>query len=152
MRLWDHILGIDYKPIFGMAHDLVGQLSEVEAASVLEECEKAVSAVLATGVVGRHDLSGRIFNQLISERKLLAAYYTSIPASTLLAGLALSAERWKGLDWRNPEEIAELRVVDPACGTGTLLMAAYRQMVQNHQNAAPLGSDEAILHNLLVEK
>ena len=152
LQLWDHILGIDYRPIFGMARDLVGQLSEVEAASMLEECEKAVSAVLATGVVGRHDLSGRIFNQLISERKLLAAFYTSIPASTLLAGLALSAGRWEGVDWGNPEEIADLRVVDPACGTGTLLMAAYRQMVQNHQNADPLGSNEAILHNLLVEK
>ena len=51
----------------------------------------------------------------------------------------------------DPEEIADLRVVDPACGTGTLLMAAYRQLVQNHQNAAPLSSDEAILHNDWVE-
>ena len=56
----------------------LAQLSEIEAASMLGECEKAVSAVLATGAVGRHDLAGRIFNRLISERKLLAAFYTSI--------------------------------------------------------------------------
>ena len=124
LQLWEHVLSIDYYPIFGMARDLVGQLTELEAASMLGECEHVVSELIATGAVGRHDLAGRIFNRLISERKLLAAFYTSIPASTLLAGLALSAERWQGIDWKDPEGIANLRVVDPACGTGTLLMAA----------------------------
>lgn len=151
LQLWEQILGIDYKPVFGMARDLVDALTELEAPSMLEECEKAVSEVLATSAVGRHDLAGRIFNGLIAERKLLAAFYTSIPASTLLAGLALSTDGWKGVDWRDPEKIAKLRVVDPACGTGTLLMAAYRQILQNHQNASPTESDDDLLHKLLME-
>ena len=151
LQLWEHILDIDYKPVFEMAHNLVSQLSELEATSMLGECERVVSELIAIGAVGRHDLAGRIFNRLISERKLLAAFYTSIPASTLLAGLALSADDWKDVDWRNPEKISELRVVDPACGTGTLLMAAYRQILQNHQNASPMASDDALLHKLLME-
>ena len=152
LQIWDHILGIDYYPIFSMARDVVQELSEVEAAEVLAECAKTAETLLGMGAVGRHDLAGRIFNRLISERKLLAAFYTSIPASTLLAGLALSPDRWPQVDWDSTEEISELRVVDPACGTGTLLMAAYRQIVQNHSAAAPAGSDNPLLHQVLVEQ
>ncbi len=152
LQIWEHILGIDYYPIFSMARDVVQQLSEVEATDVLGECATTAAALLGMGAVGRHDLAGRIFNRLISERKLLAAFYTSIPASTLLAGLALSQDRWPQVDWNSPEELSRLCVVDPACGTGTLLMAAYRQVVQNHSAAAAGDSDEQLLHQALVEK
>ncbi len=152
LQIWDHILSIDYYPIFSMARDVVREFSEVEAADVLGECARTAAALLGMGAVGRHDLAGRIFNRLISERKLLAAFYTSIPASTLLAGLALSSDRWQHVDWSSREGLSKLRVVDPACGTGTLLMAAYRQLVQNHSAAAPSGSDDPLLHQALVEK
>ena len=125
LQIWEHILSIDYYPIFSMAKDVVREISEIEAAEVLSECAKTAATLLGMGAVGRHDLAGRIFNRLISERKLLAAFYTSIPASTLLAGLALSLDRWSHVDWSNAAGISKLRVVDPACGTGTLLMAAY---------------------------
>ena len=152
LQVWEHILSIDYYPIFSMARDVVRELSEVEATEVLGECARTAAALLGMGAVGRHDLAGRIFNRLISERKLLAAFYTSIPASTLLAGLALSPDRWSHVDWSNAEGISQLRVVDPACGTGTLLMAAYRQIVQNHSATASAESDDSSLHQALVEK
>ena len=126
-------------------------LRDVEAASVLDECARTSSALLSMAAVGRHDLAGQTFNRLIAERKLLAAFYTSIPASTLLAGLALSPDRWASVDWSKGEDIAEMVVVDPACGTGTLLMAAYRQIVQNHTTAAA-NPDHDLLHRALVEK
>ena len=152
LQVWEHILSIDYYPIFSMARDVVQELSEVEAAEVLGECARTAAALLGMGAVGRHDLAGRIFNRLISERKLLAAFYTSIPASTLLAGLALHPARWSHVDWSSAEGISQLRVVDPACGTGTLLMAAYRQIVQNHSAATPDYSDDPFLHQALVER
>ena len=152
LQLWEHILDIDYYPIFGMARDVVDKLSDVEAAAVLGECSKTAAVMLGMGAVGRHDLAGRIFNRLIAERKLLAAFYTSIPASTLLAGLALAPQRWNDVDWTAASEISKLRVVDPACGTGTLLMAAYRQLVQNHAAAALNEYDDPSLHQALVEK
>ena len=151
LQVWEHILSIDYYPIFSMARDVVKELSEIEATAVLDECARTSAALLGMGAVGRHDLAGRIFNRLIAERKLLAAFYTSIPASTLLAGLALSSDRWDGVGWDSAEGVSRLRVVDPACGTGTLLMAAYRQIVQNHMAAAPAGSEDTLLHKALVE-
>ena len=152
LQVWEHILSIDYYPIFSMARDVVQELSEVEATDVLGECATTAATLLGMGAVGRHDLAGRIFNRLISERKLLAAFYTSIPASTLLAGLALSQDRWSHVDWNSHEELSRLCVVDPACGTGTLLMAAYRQIVQNHSATAAGDSDDQLLHQALVEK
>ena len=152
LDMWDHILSVDYYPIFKMARDVVGQLSEIEASEVLDECARTASALLRMGAVGRHDLAGRIFNRLISERKLLAAFYTSIPASTLLAGLALSAARWPDVAWNDVASLARLRVVDPACGTGTLLMAAYRQIIQNHAATDSWPPDNTGIHQALVER
>ena len=151
LQIWEDILRIDYYPIFSMARDVVEKLSEVEAAEVLDECAETASDLLGMGAVGRHDLAGRIFNRLISDRKLLAVFYTSTPASTLLAGLALSPNRWPEVDWHDVQEVAQLRVVDPACGTGTLLMAAYRQIVQNHTASGNADSDAPTLHRALVE-
>ena len=71
LQVWEHILSIDYYPIFSMARDVVQELSEVEATDVLGECATTAATLLGMGAVGRHDLAGRIFNRLISERKLL---------------------------------------------------------------------------------
>ena len=152
MHVWEYILSIDYYPIFSMARDVVQELSEVEATAVLSECNRTAARLLGMGAVGRHDLAGRIFNRLISDRKLLAAYYTSIPASILLAGLALSPDRWSRVDWRSKDALSRLCVIDPACGTGTLLMAAYRQIIQNHAAANPDEFDDTLLHQALVER
>ena len=152
LQFWERILDVDYYPIFSMARDVVERLSEVEATGFLEECAATAAELLGMGAVGRHDLAGQIFNRLIAERELLAAYYTSIPASTLLAGLALAPSRWPDWDWGNIDEIHRLRVVDPACGTGTLLMAAYRQIVQNHVALEGASPDDPALHRALVEK
>ena len=151
LDIWEQILSVDYYPIFKMAKDVVEQLSEIEASEVLDECARTASALLRMGAVGRHDLAGRIFNRLISERKLLAAFFTTVPASTLLAGLALSAARWPDVAWNDAGNLARLRVVDPACGTGTLLMAAYRQILQNHV-AADSHADSIEIHQALVEQ
>ena len=152
LQFWERILEVDYYPIFSMARDVVEKLSEVEAAGFLGDCATTAAELLGMGAVGRHDLAGQIFNRLIAERELLAAYYTSIPASTLLAGLALAPHRWPGWDWGNIDEIDRLRVVDPACGTGTLLMAAYRQIVQNHVTLEGAPATDPVLHRALVEK
>ena len=151
LTMWDAILDIDYYPIFSMARDVVSELSDVEAAAVLEECAQTAAQLLGMGAVGRHDLAGRIFNRLIADRKLLAAFYTSIPAATLLAGLALSPARWPRVDWSDAASLRQLRVVDPACGTGTLLMAAYQQIVSNHAAVDTSAPDDAALHQALVE-
>ena len=152
LQLWNEILEVDYYPIFVMAKDVVEEFTGLEASDVLRECARTAERLLGMGAVGRHDLAGMIFNRLITDRKLLAAYYTSIPASTVLAGLALSPDRWPNVDWTNVEALEEMSVVDPACGTGTLLMAAYRQIFQNYAASDVSTPEVNRLHQALVER
>ena len=82
---------------------------------------------------------------------MLAAYYTSIPSSTCWPALALAPERWPGLAWNQVDALSQFRLVDPACGTGTLLMAAYRRILQNCSASGARAADPA-LHQALVER
>ena len=152
LRMWEAMLEIDYYPIFSMAKDVVREFTGFEAPLILRECARTAHRLLEMRAVGRHDIAGMIFNRLITDRKLLAAFYTSIPASTILAGLALSPDRWPRTDWTDVEALGEMRVVDPACGTGTLLMAAYRQMFQNYAASDVSDPDVDRLHQALVER
>lgn len=152
LQLWEAILEVDYYPIFIMAKDVVKEFTGFEGPDVLRECARTAQHLLGMGAVGRHDLAGMIFNRLITDRKLLAAYYTSIPASTILAGLALSPDKWPHVDWTNVEDLEEMSVVDPACGTGTLLMAAYRQIIQNYAASDVSTPEVNRLHKALVER
>jgi len=150
--VWDAILEDDYWPIFQMARDIASKLTDVESSDVLDECARTAEQLLAMGIVGRHDLAGRIFNRLVSDRKFLAAFYTSIPAATLLAGLALMPNRWPHVNWADLTELRKFRIIDPSCGTGTLLMAAHRQIVDNHRFAAGESASMAELHKALMEE
>ena len=152
LQIWEEILEVDYYPIFIMAKDVVKAFTGIEGPSVLRECARTAERLLGMRAVGRHDLAGMIFNRLITDRKLIAAFYTSIPASTVLAGLALSPDRWPNVDWTNVEALGEMSVVDPACGTGTLLMAAYRQIFQNYAASDVSTPEINRLHQALVER
>lgn len=149
---WDAILAIDYFPIFRMARDVVEELPTQLASDFLDRCALTAERLLGLAATRRHDLAGRIFNRLIADRKFLAAFYTKIPTATLLAGLALDPSQWPDMDWRNPESIRGLTVIDPACGTGTLLMAAYHQLADNARRAGLARNlPETQLHQLLIE-
>ena len=151
LREWRRVLAVDYYPIFKMAADVVNAMTDIESPNFLRICADAAAELLGMGAIGKHDLAGKIFNRLVAERKLLAAFYTRIPSSTLLAGLALPPDDSLAIDWSDAASIANLRVIDPACGTGTLLMAAYRQIMQNHA-ATGSSAPPDDLHRALVEQ
>ena len=52
-------------------------------------------------------------------------YTTTLQQRRLLATLAIDDRL---CDWNDPAAIANLRITDPACGTGTLLMAAAERI------------------------
>ena len=55
----------------------------------------------------------------------------------MLAGLAFDRRHpsWRGVRWSSSADLAKLRIVDPACGTGTLLMAAVQEVLRLHRRA-----------------
>lgn len=55
------------------------------------------------------------------------------------------------VDWSDADAISNLKIIDPACGTGTLLMAAMHAIRDRHERAAGSQSDSDPLHLALVE-
>ena len=52
-------------------------------------------------------------------------------------------------DWSNPDALTRLQVADLACGTGTLLSAAYRALALRHRQT---GGNDQELHTQMMER
>ena len=133
-REWQRILEVNYWPIFWSAREILGYMPVATGASVLNPLWRMADRLVADGVTRSHDLTGIVFRKLIADRKFLATYYTRPEAAALLAGLALPASRPPaGADWGDGETLASLQIGDFACGTGTLLSAAYQRLSLLHE-------------------
>ena len=100
----------------------------------------------ATGANQAHDLTGRIFQKLIADRKYLATFYTLPASAALLARLAVSK---MDVDWSDADAIGKLKIGDFACGTGALLSAVYEQIAIRHEST---GGDLVALHPVMMEE
>ena len=143
---WDAILEINYWPIFAVARDIVNLLPSHAAARILEHLRTTAYRINSTGANVAHDLTGRVFQRLIADRKYLATFYTLPASAALLARLAV--DKLEGVDWSDPEAIGKLKVGDFACGTGALLAAVYEQIATRHEQA---GGNPASLHTAMME-
>ena len=146
LAAWDDILRINYWAIFAIAKDILEQLPAADAANILRRLTDTAQSVRATGVDNAHDLTGRIFQRLIADRKYLATFYTLPASAALLARLAVA--KMEGVDWSDAEAIGRLRIADFACGTGALLSAVYEQIAARHERA---GGDARALHKVMME-
>ena len=140
---------IDYVPVFQLAAELARIIGYQPADIQYRTMKPLIDVVTQTGKVEGHDLSGRLFHTLLSDAKFTGAYYTSVPAATLLARLVF--EDWPpNVDWADHEFPASLNVADLACGTGTLLMAVAAEAERRHEAAG--GERSAELHKAMVEQ
>ena len=143
---WTLILRLDYKPIFETALAALSSCShDLALTDAIRESARAALAVVRNIAGLRHDLLGRIFHTVLDSARYDGSFYTTTPAATLLATLAIADDM---CDWQDPEAIARLRITDPACGTGTLLMAAAERI----RDLAPKGQDEAMVSTSLIEE
>ncbi len=147
---WDAICtDIDYVPVFQVARELLRVLGYGDPEHQLPVLRPLLKAVHETRYLEGHDLSGRLFHTLLSDAKFTGAYYTSVPAATMLAQLIFDG--WpKDVDWSDHEFPASLSVADLACGTGTLLMSVASEVQRRHADAG--GRDAPSLHKELVEQ
>jgi len=177
LQAWADILAINYWPIFAIGKDILERLPSDTALYVLRRLRQTAASVNGTGVNNAHDLTGRVFQRLISDRKYLATFYTLPASAALLARLAVAKIRPHSVgagfkpapangpkpplpsgeggdegvpfDWADPAAIASLRIGDFACGTGALLSAVYEQIAARHESA---GGDAAAIHPAMMEE
>ncbi len=149
LECWQHILDdINYYPIFRIASDLLLPIPDAAANAVLNRLAQAASDLAGLGATTLHDLSGRMFQTLIADRKFLATFYTLPTSAALLAELAVSRLD-VDTDWSDPDALVRLQVADLACGTGTLLSAAYRALAWRYRRT---GGDDRELHRQMMER
>ena len=115
---FDEITRIDYQSIYRV--NILGHIPENQyVLSTLNEVIKAIKVLRVEHIT--HDLAGRFFHDLIpfEVRKVLAAFYTHPASAELLAGLTIGS-------WNET-------IIDPACGSGTLLVSAYKRKMRLYE-------------------
>ena len=144
---WQRILDeINYWPIFYIAREVLLPVPAGIASKILGRLSETAEALAANGVTRSHDLYGRLFQRLISDRKFLATFYTLPASAALLADLAVESMQ---VNWKDGAEVKRLRIADFACGTGTLLAAAYQSVLSRYRRA---GGDDSKIHRTMMEK
>ena len=145
---WGKILDVNYSAIFGAARNaLHPRLPEEEASRVLTELSNLATRITALRLGNRVDFAGELFPELLSDREETAAHYTLPETAELLSQLAVG--RLTLDDWETAEEVAALKIADLACGTGSLLRAAYRHIIRRHDVAGGTGEE---LHRRMMEE
>ena len=139
------VMEINYWPIFKIASDLLSLVPARQANNILNRLVETSDRLTEIGATGINDLSGRMFQTLITDRKFLATFYTLPVSATLLAELAISR---LNIDWGDEVAVKALRIGDLACGTGALLNAAYHSIRVRFRRA---GFDDAIIHASMIE-
>lgn len=142
---WQRILQINYWSIFHLACELLAGVNPPrDADKALDVIASTASKLVALGVAQSHDLAGTVFQRFIGDRKYLASYYTRPESAALLAHLAVPEGGWD-----SKRRVVAFKVADYACGTGTLIHAAYHRINRLHEVRG--GSPEA-LHGEMMEE
>ena len=147
---WDAILEKDYAPVFRPALAALGALREGKAIDdairMVAECANRVADSLSD--LG-YDHAGPLYHRILGSAKSDGAFYTNNLSAVMLARLAFTRDL---IDWSDPEALAKLRIIDPACGTGTLLMATLQTIKARVAESGEMSDEERnALHKRLVE-
>ncbi|MEM1587364.1 MAG: N-6 DNA methylase [Candidatus Bathyarchaeia archaeon] len=153
---WRYIIQrINYEPVLEIALNILMNMPASPSLDrELRELAKLSYDIASSKVLLRHDLFGRIYHNLLlgNLAKYYATYYTSIPAARLLARLLINLPSSLVVSIVPPTYNGEpLRVVDFACGSGTLLSAIYKEIDARHR----IESKELMingLHRYLIEE
>ena len=121
---------LHYFPIFAPAREILAVLPVDKATDIIKLLNNITGRIVSMSLGGSSDLHGQTFQRVISDRKKLAAFYTKPASAALLAAVTIPDE------WHDAESVRHLRIADFACGTGTLLQAAYKRIAANYEAAS----------------
>ena len=146
---WRKILKVNYWPIFDIALRILVLIPVLQTREFVENLANTARNLMNNNLMRSHDLTGTVFQKLIADRKFLAAFYTKPASAALLAALAVNEDNLLGdSGWANLDQVKSLRIADFACGTGTLLSAAYQRVSQLHELH---GGNAAAIHAEMIE-
>ena len=145
---WGKILAFNYKAVFNAARKVLPlRMPDTVGGDVITRLARRAARITNLRLGNRVDFAGELFPELLSDREETAAHYTLPETAELLSQLAVA--RLNLSDWAAPPEVAALKIADFACGTGSLLRAAYRHIRSRHDAAGGSGQD---LHRRMMEE
>ena len=149
LSAWWDIREIDYNPIFDPATRAIDAFPTAwNGRQVIGILATAAQEIANEVADINSDLAGRIYHRLLGTARFDGSYYTSTPAAILLARLALPNDL---IDWSDASEIINLRICDPACGTGTLLKAAEQICRERHLMTNGDPESDHLMHLHMIE-
>ena len=138
---WNTILKVNYRPIFEDARNLVEALATDDrlVKPILTLLCEAAKDLVDTSIAQIHELSGIVFQKLITDRKYVKANYTLPESAVLLSTLVLPK-----LPEGKPPKVADF-----ACGTGALLNGVYQRILSLYEQQGGNGRD---IHQKMLEE
>ena len=131
---------------------MLGALPHDEATGnairVVAECANRVADSLSE--LG-YDHAGPLYHRILGSAKSDGAFYTNNLSAIMLARLSLTNDL---IDWSDSGAVGKLRIIDPACGTGTLLMASLqtiKALVASRGDGEMAEGERNALHKRIVE-
>ncbi len=152
---WMQIMVHDFKPVLEPAVDCIrcirktGKLVGLERAlhRIASDAERIAEMYADIG----SDHAGPLFNRVMGNQASDGAYFTRPTAACIAARLTLDSVG-VDLDWRDSSIWEKYKIVDLACGSGTLLTAMLTEMKRRAKKSGASESFLAYLQKLAVEK
>ncbi|MHA1757812.1 MAG: hypothetical protein ACTSVV_13635 [Promethearchaeota archaeon] len=160
---FNEILKINYEPAFDIAVGILIILYNIQNINSIlnniKEIFQLSSDIVGNKVFLRQDFIGHVYHKVtgdIAMRKGYATYYTKSPIAYFLAYLAIQTpnKQWK-INWSDFTKLVGFKINDFACGSGTLVSAAYEAISSKYRKTCFLkGIDINIpkFHSLMLEK
>ena len=145
---WNSILKKDYAPVFEPALTVLEVLQSGTADAAIKRMADCANRVADSLSELGYDHSGPLYHRILGTAKSDGAFYTHNVSALMLARLALTEDY---LNWKDPGAVGNLRIMDPACGTGTLLMAVLHTIKARTGYDGMDGAARSDLHRMLVE-
>ena len=153
-REWNQIMRHDFRPVLEPAVEAIeavedtGKLAGLERAlrHIAAEAERIAESYADMGA----DHAGPLFNRVMGNQASDGAFFTRPVAASIAARLTLDACGEQ--DWSDPAVWREFKMVDLACGSGTLLAAMLADMKRRARNSGASESQITALQKLAVEE
>ena len=155
-RQWNRITRHDFRPVIEPAIEVIETIEDTGRESGLNvairhiagEAERLAEDYAELGT----DYAGELFNSVMGNQASDGAYFTLPVTAVLLARLALDLAAGADADWTSTQTVETNRVVDLACGSGTLLAATLTEMKCRARERGAGEEQLAKLQKFAVEK
>ena len=153
VRQWNKISDHDFHPIVKPAIEVIEIIEDTNKFAGLERTLRHITAeaerIAEVYADMGSDHAGPLFNKVMGNQASDGAYFTRPIAAQLIARLTLDI--CGDLNWTDTQTWADHKIIDLACGSGTLLAAMLTDMKRRAKEQGANENDIATLQKMAVE-